>query len=46
LHKVYERSLEQATKNCPELPEVFGMDDFLKPLPRDDDEKKKKKAQE
>ena len=41
LHKVYEKSLGNATKNFPEMPEVFGMNDFLKPLPRDDDEKKK-----
>ena len=43
LHGVYETSLENATKNFAVLPEVFGMDDFLKPLPRDDDEKKKQK---
>lgn len=42
LHKVYEKSLENATKNFPIMPEVFGMNDFLKPLPRDDDEKKMK----
>lgn len=39
LHKIYEKSLENATKNYPELPEVFGMDDFLR---RDDDDKKSK----
>ena len=42
LHKVYETSLGNATKTFPEMPEVFGMNDFLKPLPRDDDDKKKK----
>ena len=44
LHKVYEKSLENATKNYPVMPEVFGMNDFLKPLPRDEDDKKQKNA--
>ena len=39
LHRIYEKSLENATKNYPVLPEVFGMDDFLR---RDDDDKKSK----
>jgi len=42
IHQVYERSLENATKNFPVMPDVFGMDDFLKPLPRDDEVKNKK----
>lgn len=46
LHKVYEKSLENATKNFPVLPEVFGMNDFLKPLPRDDEEKAKKQKEQ
>ena len=37
LHKVYEKSLENATKNFRAHPEVHGMDDFLKPLPRLED---------
>ena len=32
LHKVFEKSLENATKNFPVMPEVFGMNDFLKPI--------------
>mmetsp|Transcript_39371 Transcript_39371/g.51531 ORF Transcript_39371/g.51531 Transcript_39371/m.51531 type:complete len:89 (+) Transcript_39371:50-316(+) len=43
LHKVYEKSLENATKNFPVHPEVHGMDEFLKPLPKYDDDNKKKK---
>ena len=40
LYKVYEKSLANATRNFPEMAEVYGMQDFLKPLPRDDDKPK------
>ena len=45
LYKLYENSLHNATKNFPVMPDVFGMNDFLKALPRDDDEKKLKLQQ-
>lgn len=37
---MYEKSLENATKNFPEMAEVFGMKELLKSLPREEDEKK------
>ena len=45
LHKVYEKSLENATKNFPEMPDVFGMNDFLKPLSKIADDEKRAKLQ-
>ena len=40
MHKIYEQSLEKATKNFPVRPDVCGMDVFLLPIKKDDDDKK------
>ena len=40
MHKIYEQSLERATKTFPVKPDVYGMDVFLLPIKKDDDDKK------
>ena len=45
MHKIYEESLNKATKTFPVKPDVFGMDVFLLPIKKDDDDKKGSSSQ-